>query len=189
MRILFTHERMDLFFFFFALEPGPAVPSFQQQQSCRTDTQSQHYFSSSGASNAPPATPPDNPTASSHPTYHRVDGTLAARSRSNSAELLLESPNGSTEDYHESDGSRSRTRAVENQYSFYWWILFKATSLLVFLKLDVSIMAGIHKVLVCHMNSSKNRCCYDDTRNLLPKWWKETMIRGPLVGKVQRAIL
>ncbi|XP_073472759.1 SH2B adapter protein 2 [Aquarana catesbeiana] len=99
-------------------EPGPAVPSLQQQ-SCRTDTQSQHYFSSSGASNVQPVTPPDNPTASSHPAYHRVDGTLAARSRSNSAELLLESPNGSTEDYHESDGSRSRTRAVENQYSFY----------------------------------------------------------------------
>ncbi|CAI9586393.1 unnamed protein product [Staurois parvus] len=99
-------------------EPGPAVPSFQQQ-SCRTDTQSQHYFSSSGASNMQPVTPPDNPTASSHPAYHRVDGTLPARSRSNSAELLLESPNGSTEDYHDSDGSRSRTRAVENQYSFY----------------------------------------------------------------------
>ncbi|KAM5181239.1 SH2B adapter protein 2 [Mantella aurantiaca] len=99
-------------------EPVPAVPSFQQQ-SCRTDTQSQHYFSSSGASNMQPVTPPDNPTSSSHPAYHRVEGTLAARSRSNSAELLLESPNGSTEDYHESDGSRSRTRAVENQYSFY----------------------------------------------------------------------
>ncbi|XP_072285711.1 SH2B adapter protein 2 [Pyxicephalus adspersus] len=99
-------------------EPGPAVPTFQQQ-SCRTDTQTQHHFSSPGASNMQPVTPPDNPTSSSHPAYHRVEGTLAARSRSNSAELLLESPNGSSEDYHESDGSRSRTRAVENQYSFY----------------------------------------------------------------------
>ncbi|KAM9319264.1 SH2B adapter protein 2 [Gastrophryne carolinensis] len=99
-------------------EPGPPVPSFQPQ-SCRTDTQSQHYFSSSGASNIPPISPPDISTPTSHTTNHRVEGTLAARSRSNSAELLLESPNGSTEDYHDSDGSRSRTRAVENQYSFY----------------------------------------------------------------------
>ncbi|XP_063812131.1 SH2B adapter protein 2 isoform X2 [Pseudophryne corroboree] len=93
-------------------EPGPVV-------SCRTETQSQHYFSSSGASSIQPVTPPDSASSTTHPAYHRVEGTLGTRSRSNSAELLLESPNGSTEDYHESDGSRSRTRAVENQYSFY----------------------------------------------------------------------
>ncbi|XP_075052831.1 SH2B adapter protein 2 isoform X2 [Mixophyes fleayi] len=99
-------------------EPGPVVSGYQQQ-SCRTDTQSQHYFSNSGASSIQPVTPPDSSSSTTHPAYHRVEGTLGARSRSNSAELLLESPNGSTEDYHESDGSRSRTRAVENQYSFY----------------------------------------------------------------------
>ncbi|XP_068122095.1 SH2B adapter protein 2 isoform X2 [Hyperolius riggenbachi] len=101
-------------------DPGPAVPSFQQQ-GCSSDTQSQHYFSSSVASNTQPTNPPpdSSSSSSSHAAYQRVDGTLPARSRSNSAELLLESPNGNTEDYHESDGSRSRTRAVENQYSFY----------------------------------------------------------------------
>ncbi|KAM8975678.1 SH2B adapter protein 2 isoform 2-T2 [Pelodytes ibericus] len=96
----------------------PPTPGFQQQ-SCRTDNQSQHYFSSSGASSMPPVSPPESSISATHQTYHRVEGTLGTRSRSNSAELLLESPNGSTEDYHESDGSRSRTRAVENQYSFY----------------------------------------------------------------------
>ncbi|KAM4044085.1 SH2B adapter protein 2 [Anomaloglossus baeobatrachus] len=99
-------------------EPGPSGVGFQQQI-CRTETQSQHYFSSSGGTNIQPVTPPENSSSTTHPAYHRVEGTLGTRSRSNSAELLLESSNGSTEDYHESDGSRSRTRAVENQYSFY----------------------------------------------------------------------
>ncbi|XP_056414481.1 SH2B adapter protein 2 isoform X2 [Hyla sarda] len=98
-------------------EPGPSVGF--QQQSCRTETQSQHYFSTTSGTNIQPVTPPENSSSTTHPAYHRVEGTLGARSRSNSAELLLESSNGSTEDYHESDGSRSRTRAVENQYSFY----------------------------------------------------------------------
>ncbi|XP_053313119.1 SH2B adapter protein 2 [Spea bombifrons] len=89
------------------------------QQGCRTENHSQHYFSSSGASSIQPGVPPESLASSTHPAYHRVEGTLGAQSRSNSAELLLESSNGSTEDYHESDGSRSRTRAVENQYSFY----------------------------------------------------------------------
>lgn len=99
-------------------EPGPSGVG-SQQPSCRTETQSQHYFSSSGGPPIQPVTPPENSSSATHPAYHRVEGTLGARSRSNSAELLLESSNGSTEDYHESDGSRSRTRAVENQYSFY----------------------------------------------------------------------
>ncbi|XP_063305978.1 SH2B adapter protein 2 isoform X1 [Pelobates fuscus] len=98
-------------------DPGPS-PNMGFQQSCRTENQPQHYFSSSGASTLPSVSP-ENSASASHPAYHRVDSTLGTRSRSNSAELLLESPNGSTEDYHESDGSRSRTRAVENQYSFY----------------------------------------------------------------------
>ncbi|CAH2219864.1 SH2B adapter 2 isoform X1 [Pelobates cultripes] len=100
-----------------SFDPGPS-PNMGFQQSCRTENQPQHYFSSSGASTLPSVSP-ENSASASHPAYHRVDGTLGTRSRSNSAELLLESPNGSTEDYHESDGSRSRTRAVENQYSFY----------------------------------------------------------------------
>ncbi|MEE6519184.1 hypothetical protein FKM82_030757 [Ascaphus truei] len=100
-------------------DPGPSQNVGFQQQSCRTETPSQHYFSSSGASSIQPVSLPDSSVSATHPVYHRVEGTLGVRSRSNSAELLLESPNGSTEDYHESDGSRSRTRAVENQYSFY----------------------------------------------------------------------
>ncbi|KAM4796582.1 SH2B adapter protein 2 [Rhinophrynus dorsalis] len=100
-------------------DPGPSQNAGFPQQSGRTDTQSQHYFSGSGAASMQLVSPPENVAAASHPAYHRVEGTMGARSRSNSAELLLESPNGSTEDYHESDGSRSRTRAVENQYSFY----------------------------------------------------------------------
>ncbi|KAE8622622.1 hypothetical protein XENTR_v10005308 [Xenopus tropicalis] len=102
-------------------DPAPPQNVSVQQQNCRTETQSQHYFTSSGASNMQPVSPPESSASAPapHPAYHRVEGTLGTRSRSNSAELLLESPNGSTEDYHESDGSRSRTRAVENQYSFY----------------------------------------------------------------------
>ncbi|KAM4698870.1 SH2B adapter protein 2 [Discoglossus pictus] len=100
-------------------DPGPSLNQGFQQQTCRTEPQSQHYSSASGATNMQPVPPPDNSASATHPAYHRVEGTLGARSRSNSAELLLESPNGNTEDYHESDGSRSRTRAIENQYSFY----------------------------------------------------------------------
>ncbi|KFV65733.1 SH2B adapter protein 2, partial [Dryobates pubescens] len=51
--------------------------------------------------------------------YHRLEGALGPRSRSDSAERRPEPPASSAEDYHEADGARSRTRAVENQYSFY----------------------------------------------------------------------
>ena len=51
--------------------------------------------------------------------YHRLEGALGPRSRSDSAERRPEPPAASAEDYHEADGARSRTRAVENQYSFY----------------------------------------------------------------------
>ncbi|XP_073171753.1 SH2B adapter protein 2 isoform X1 [Lepidochelys kempii] len=101
--------------------PAPAVAS--QQPSCRSDLPSQPYFSSFVPGPFQPASPGEGAVASSsstgHPLYHRMEGTLSARSRSNSTERLLESPSISVEDYHESDGSRSRTRAVENQYSFY----------------------------------------------------------------------
>ncbi|NWR53170.1 SH2B2 protein, partial [Regulus satrapa] len=46
-------------------------------------------------------------------------GALGPRSRSDSAERRPEAPAASAEDYHEADSARSRTRAVENQYSFY----------------------------------------------------------------------
>ncbi|XP_034608579.1 SH2B adapter protein 2 [Trachemys scripta elegans] len=101
--------------------PAPAVAS--QQPSCRSDLPSQHYFSSFVPGPFQPASPVEGAVASSsstgHPLYHRMEGTLSARSRSNSTERLLESPSVSADDYHESDGSRNRTRAVENQYSFY----------------------------------------------------------------------
>ncbi|XP_035756425.1 SH2B adapter protein 2 [Egretta garzetta] len=48
-----------------------------------------------------------------------LPGALGPRSRSDSAERRPEPPAASAEDYHEADGARSRTRAVENQYSFY----------------------------------------------------------------------
>ncbi|TRY89073.1 hypothetical protein DNTS_009798 [Danionella cerebrum] len=47
-----------------------------------------------------------------------IGSPLGLHSRSSSAERLLEPTTAGAEDYHESDGAR-RTRAVENQYSFY----------------------------------------------------------------------
>uniref|UniRef100_A0A8C4WHH0 SH2B adapter protein 2 n=1 Tax=Gopherus evgoodei TaxID=1825980 RepID=A0A8C4WHH0_9SAUR len=103
--------------------PGPAPAVASQQPSCRSDLLSQHYFSSFVPGPFQPTSPVEGAVASSsstgHPLYHRMEGTLSARSRSNSTERLLESPSVSADDYHESDGSRNRTRAVENQYSFY----------------------------------------------------------------------
>uniref|UniRef100_A0ACB8EDA8 SH2B adapter protein 2 n=1 Tax=Sphaerodactylus townsendi TaxID=933632 RepID=A0ACB8EDA8_9SAUR len=102
--------------------PSPVVAS--QQPSCRNDLQSQHYFSSFVPGTFQPASPSEGTTSSSsssasHSLYHRVEGTLSVRSRSNSTERLFDSSAVAAEDYHESEGSRNRTRAVENQYSFY----------------------------------------------------------------------
>ncbi|XP_042626681.1 SH2B adapter protein 2-like isoform X1 [Cyprinus carpio] len=55
-------------------------------------------------------------SSSSSPMAQPAAGALMGRS--NSAERLLEPGAGGAEDYHDSDGTR-RTRAVENQYSFY----------------------------------------------------------------------
>ncbi|KAL8198816.1 UNVERIFIED_CONTAM: hypothetical protein K2H54_024767 [Gekko kuhli] len=104
------------------VSPSPAVAS--QQPSCRNDLQSQHYFSSFVPGTFQPASPSEGTTSSSsssasHSLYHRVEGTLSARSRSNSTERLFDSSAAGVEDYHESESSRNRTRAVENQYSFY----------------------------------------------------------------------
>ncbi|KAG8122764.1 hypothetical protein E2320_018191 [Naja naja] len=104
------------------LTQSPAVAS--QQPACRNDLQSQHYFSSFVPVTFQPASPSEGTTSSSsssasHSLYHRMEGTLNARSQSNSTERLFDSAAVGTEDYHESEGSRNRTRAVENQYSFY----------------------------------------------------------------------
>uniref|UniRef100_A0A8C5WVI1 SH2 domain-containing protein n=1 Tax=Laticauda laticaudata TaxID=8630 RepID=A0A8C5WVI1_LATLA len=104
------------------LTQSPTVAS--QQPACRNDLQSQHYFSSFVPVTFQPASPSEGTTSSSsssasHSLYHRMEGTLNARSRSNSTERLFDSAAVGTEDYHESEGSRNRTRAVENQYSFY----------------------------------------------------------------------
>uniref|UniRef100_K7FW26 SH2B adapter protein 2 n=1 Tax=Pelodiscus sinensis TaxID=13735 RepID=K7FW26_PELSI len=104
-------------------DASPAPPVASQQPTCRSDLLSQHYFASFVPGPFQPVSPLEGAVASSssasHPLYHRMEGTLSARSRSNSTERLLESPSVSAEDYHDSDSSRSRTRAVENQYSFY----------------------------------------------------------------------
>ncbi|NXB75939.1 SH2B2 protein, partial [Donacobius atricapilla] len=59
------------------------------------------------------------PTVPVPAPYHRLEGALGPRSRSDSAERRPEPAAASAEDYHEADSARSRTRAVENQYSFY----------------------------------------------------------------------
>uniref|UniRef100_A0A8V5GNB6 SH2B adapter protein 2 n=1 Tax=Melopsittacus undulatus TaxID=13146 RepID=A0A8V5GNB6_MELUD len=59
------------------------------------------------------------PTAAVPAPYHRLEGALGPRSRSDSLERRPEPPATSAEDYHDADSARSRTRAVENQYSFY----------------------------------------------------------------------
>nr|XP_008519504.1 PREDICTED: SH2B adapter protein 2 [Equus przewalskii] len=53
--------------------------------------------------------------------YPPTEGPLSGRSRSNSAERLLEAAGGAEEppEAGPGEGSRGRTRAVENQYSFY----------------------------------------------------------------------
>ncbi|XP_029468479.1 SH2B adapter protein 2 isoform X2 [Rhinatrema bivittatum] len=95
---------------------GPSLAVAAQQPSCRSDLQSQHYFSGFAPQ---PVSPVEGPSSTPQPLYHRTEGSLSARSRSNSIERLLEPGSLNADDYHESDGSRNRTRAVENQYSFY----------------------------------------------------------------------
>ncbi|XP_044531567.1 SH2B adapter protein 2 [Gracilinanus agilis] len=111
-------------------DPGPAPGAVPPPPSCWSEPPTQHYFSSFAPGPFQPASPSEGGGASSssassssgtapHAQYHRTEGTLSARSRSNSAERLLEPPGSGTEDYHDSEGARNRTRAVENQYSFY----------------------------------------------------------------------
>ncbi|XP_071377406.1 SH2B adapter protein 2 [Centroberyx affinis] len=111
----------------------PPVLTPPRDAGCRTDS-AQPALHLPGI--APPAgPPPDAPLSSSTsssptalPSLSRSDtgtgggggggGGGGLQSRSNSSERLLEASSGASEDYHDTDGTR-RTRAVENQYSFY----------------------------------------------------------------------
>ncbi|XP_052544814.1 SH2B adapter protein 2 [Tympanuchus pallidicinctus] len=106
-----------------SLQPdtGPPPALVPQPPLCRTDPPPPHYFCSTAPA-APPVPPPTEGVAvpPAVPTpYHRLEGALGPRSRSDSAERRQEPAATGTEDYHDADGARSRTRAVENQYSFY----------------------------------------------------------------------
>ncbi|XP_076837554.1 SH2B adapter protein 2 isoform X2 [Brachyhypopomus gauderio] len=104
-----------------------SVPASLQEPSCRAEvTQPGHHVP--GVPPPPPAPLTDTPISSSSSssptglsaTSGGVAGGVAGglQSRSNSSERLLEPPAGSVEEYHDGEGAR-RSRAVENQYSFY----------------------------------------------------------------------
>lgn len=110
-------------------DPGPSPSAAPAPPACWSEPAGQHYFSSLAA--CPPASPSEaggassssasSSSAASLPAAPRTtEGLLSARSRSNSAERLLEA-SGAEEppEAAPGDGSRGRTRAVENQYSFY----------------------------------------------------------------------
>ncbi|PKU33016.1 sh2b adapter protein 2 [Limosa lapponica baueri] len=101
--------------------PPPALAS--QPPGCRVDLPPPHYFCSTAPTGLPAPPPTEGvsmaPAVTVPAPYHRLEGALGPRSRSDSTERRPEPPATSAEDYHEADGARSRTRAVENQYSFY----------------------------------------------------------------------
>ncbi|NXD72047.1 SH2B2 protein, partial [Eolophus roseicapillus] len=104
-------------------DAGPPPALVSQPPGCRVDLPPPHYFCSTAPS-GPPAPPPAEgvavaPSATVPAPYHRLEGALGSRSRSDSVERRPEPPAASAEDYHDADSARSRTRAVENQYSFY----------------------------------------------------------------------
>ncbi|XP_056330293.1 SH2B adapter protein 2 [Danio aesculapii] len=67
----------------------------------------------------PPSGAAETPLSSSSSSSPMAQPSTGLHSRSNSAERLLEPAAAATaDDYHDTDGTR-RTRAVENQYSFY----------------------------------------------------------------------
>ncbi|NXM64216.1 SH2B2 protein, partial [Illadopsis cleaveri] len=104
-------------------DTGPPPPLVPQPPACRVDLPPPHYFCST-APTGPPVPPPAEgvaaaPTVPVPAPYHRLEGALGPRSRSDSTERRPEPSAASAEDYHEADSARSRTRAVENQYSFY----------------------------------------------------------------------
>ncbi|NXV34184.1 SH2B2 protein, partial [Rissa tridactyla] len=101
--------------------PPPALAS--QPPGCRVDLPPPHYFCSTAPTGLPAPPPTEGvavaPAVTVPAPYHRLEGALGPRSRSDSVERRSDPPATSAEDYHEADGARSRTRAVENQYSFY----------------------------------------------------------------------
>ncbi|NXW36416.1 SH2B2 protein, partial [Phaetusa simplex] len=101
--------------------PPPALAS--QPPGCRVDLPPPHYFCSTAPTGLPAPPPTEGvavaPAVTVPAPYHRLEGALGPRSRSDSVERRSDPPATSAEDYHEADGARSRSRAVENQYSFY----------------------------------------------------------------------
>uniref|UniRef100_A0A2K6KGL4 SH2B adapter protein 2 n=1 Tax=Rhinopithecus bieti TaxID=61621 RepID=A0A2K6KGL4_RHIBE len=111
-------------------EPGPAPPAAPAPPACWSDPPGQHYFSSLAAAVCPPASPSDaagassssasSSSAASGPAPTRpVEGPLSVRSRSNSAERLLEAVAAAAAAEEPPEAAPGRARAVENQYSFY----------------------------------------------------------------------
>ncbi|KAG8509857.1 SH2B adapter protein 2 [Galemys pyrenaicus] len=114
-------------------DPGPSPSAAPAPPACWSEPAGQHYFSSLSAAACPPASPSEAGGASSSSAssssavsvpgvFRAPDGPLSVRSRSNSAERLLEAAAGGAEELPEAgpgEGARGRTRAVENQYSFY----------------------------------------------------------------------
>lgn len=114
-------------------DPGPSPSAVPPPPASWNEPAGQHYFSSLATAACPPASPSEaggasssstsSSSAASLPTAPRpvAESLLSARSRSNSAERLLEAASVSDEtpEAAPGEGSRSRTRAVENQYSFY----------------------------------------------------------------------
>ncbi|KAK2117280.1 SH2B adapter protein 2 [Saguinus oedipus] len=110
-------------------EPGPAPPAAPAPPACWSEPAGQHYFSSLAAAACPPASPSDAAGASSSSTSSSsaasgpapprpVEGPLSARSRSDSAERLLEAVVAAAVE-EPPEATPGRARAVENQYSFY----------------------------------------------------------------------
>ncbi|XP_072099048.1 SH2B adapter protein 2 isoform X2 [Mobula birostris] len=74
--------------------------------------QPQHSFPSAVFRSLPPVAQTEDP-----PVTNTVETAISVRS--NTSEHLLQPPPAVSEDYHDSDVTRNRIRAVENQYSFY----------------------------------------------------------------------
>ncbi|NWX50893.1 SH2B2 protein, partial [Steatornis caripensis] len=104
-------------------DAGPPPALVSQPPGCRVDLPPPHYFCSTAPAGPPAPLPTEGvavaPAVTVPTPYHRLEGALGPRSRSDSAEHRPEPPATGAEDYHEADGARSRIRAVENQYSFY----------------------------------------------------------------------
>lgn len=107
-------------------DPGPAPSTVAPVPSCWAEPAGQHYFSSLATATCPPTSPSNGAGAASSSSSSSSatslpprppEGPLSARSRSSSAEHLLEAASGATEE--PTEATLGRARAVENQYSFY----------------------------------------------------------------------